>query len=142
MGVRKEKVYLRAGVCICSPSLVFFPIPLLSLYSSCPAKQKDRSFGWRGGEKKWSQSHKRGKKGKGGEYKNLWCVKDEGRGECKKKTGSIAPCKMGANILLLFLGKRLRGEVFAGEEGGGEDKRRRRRKRKRVWIVKCIFLSD
>ena len=95
-----------------------------------------------GGEReKWSQSHKRGKKGKGGEYKNLWCVKDEGRGECKKKTGSIAPCKMGANILLL-LGKRLRGEVFAGEEGGGEDKRRRRRKRKRVWIVKCIFLSD
>ena len=97
-----------------------------------------------GGERKNGVSHtKGGKKGKGGEYKNLWCVKDEGRGECRKKAGAIAPCKMGANILLL-LGKRLRGEVFAGEEGGGgEDKRRRRRrKRKRVWIVKCIFLSD
>ena len=70
-----------------------------------------------GGGEKNGVSHTKGeKKGKGGEYKNLWCVKDEGKGECRKKAGAIAPCKMGANILLL-LGKRLRGEVFAGRGG-------------------------
>ncbi len=140
MGVRIEKVYLRAGVCMRSPSLVFHP-PSFSLFF-LPCQAEGSVFGWRGEREKNGVSHTKGeKKGKGGEYKNLWCVKDEGKGECRKKAGAIAPCKMGANILLLF-GKRLRGEVFAGEEGGGEDKRRRRRKRKRVWIVKCIFLSD